>query len=174
VNNALAERVIRVLEEHPELHNQRMWVSRSVNAAELRKMLDQPRAGLTACTAGWICAFTLPDRSILDVTGHLYRSRFHLGHISSISQWARDALEISSANANWLFSETRTRQDVIDGLRWLQTHPNAILACRDWEIKPPTIARDKNRLFLDLATLRNFVGLRSEDYLENRPRQPVG
>lgn len=174
MNNALAERVIRVLEEHPELHSQRTWVSRSVTAGYLRELLRQDsKKDVTACAAGWICAFTLSDKDLLQNQGTIRKSRFHLGSVSFICKWARDALEISQAQADWMFSENRTRAEVLQGLRWLQMHPNADLMFRAWEIKPPVIARDENRTFLDLIMMRNLLGLRGESYRQERSRQLV-
>lgn len=97
---SLVENQIRM---HPETHNQRVWVS---------------DCGTTACVAGW--AVQLAGYHEFVTTNPIFALMTHEvlvdGEPRSISTVARHLLGINNDEEDWLFSDTRCRDEVLDGL----------------------------------------------------------
>lgn len=178
MDNALAERMIRVLEERPEVHSQMTWVTpHKITVEDMLTAFHSETVypKVMGCLAGWICAFTLPRNYIMLAEGN-YRTRTHLlGWTGSIQEHAQKRLGISTVNAQWLFHPCTPRADIIRGLRWLQEHPDSVLRLREWEYsssEPEDVIGSRNQIASIYETLTRRI-LGRQRNLEDRPTQSV-
>lgn len=78
----LAERVLKFIEEHPDLHDQQLWMSESV------KTLDEAvSCGTTGCFAGWVAV--LDGHRIVENEDYC---RVDARDGRSVGNWASDRL----------------------------------------------------------------------------------
>lgn len=115
----LAQKVLTQITEHPELHNQRYWARRGV----IRSVTGS-FCGTAMCVAGW--AVHLGDPAAVPLFaesswGTRYAMEVMLGdgETAFYSAAGRSMLEISEEEAGYLFDESCTTDEVVNGLRSL-------------------------------------------------------
>lgn len=140
----VTEFVLQVVEQNPERHNQRQWVgnvfTRGENALDVKEMLrhalapvpetpenpDQPYCGTTGCVAGWAVAYGSQPGTML-VSSYIsgYCTLFPDGTQVNTSTAASDLMGLNEYQADWLFDEYRTHEEVTSALHELLENPAA-------------------------------------------------
>jgi hypothetical protein len=117
---SLIDAVLDIVENHPELHDQSLWVD------GLREALEggtEPDCGTTACVAGWAAILSAPAGSRIESTGHVLLAGEDISR--DVEEYAVEALGISESGGVWLFSQLRTRDEITVSLRYLKAYPEA-------------------------------------------------
>lgn len=117
MNREFANKVAEHIEQHPDQHNQGMWIwmVREENDWQVEEACTLGRAALLA---GWA-----PDMSGLDDLSWVDGESASTEHVSrggpeeTVFSVAQDALGISRSDATWLFYSKRTTEEILTFLR---------------------------------------------------------
>lgn len=138
------EFVRAVIAENPERHGQKAWIGNlfsTIRELDAKKALEyafqpvpetpadpeQPYCGTTGCVAGWGVAFASPPGTML--TGNGWANGYYVelpdGTREMTENYARRVMGLNKYQADWLFSEHRTREEVLARLDALLADPDA-------------------------------------------------
>lgn len=96
-NVELLNEVMDFIEEHPRQHNQKYIWLESPSRAMFAKLLRRPAGGSVGCFGGWTAYLSAPG---------VRHNRFN-----ALAE-AEYLLGLSSYETSWLFSPTRTREEL--------------------------------------------------------------
>jgi hypothetical protein len=140
MNNDIADLAITAITDHPQAHDQGLWLRhpplyfemhapaamvRGVMATvtAVRDALEGPPCGTRACLAGWVAVLTAPEDTLFcygPLGMHMVISDLPV----SIMAYATRKLEITDEQAAVLFLKTPDDQ-VVPVIKYLKDHPEA-------------------------------------------------
>src|SRR6266567_3851879 len=142
MDTELMAKVRKVVADNPERHDQSVWISNVFNlygasmatAGEARAWAfqdvpdepmddDRPVCGTTGCVAGWVVILSAPKSAKLGP----YMITTARGEYS-IGAYAARKLGLKGDQQRYLFTSSRTRDEVLAALAYLPDHPRATLA----------------------------------------------
>ncbi len=143
-NIELMGKVREIIADNPERHDQNIYHGNAFERSPtfdyfyhivpaeqarewaLRPIPEQPEnqdliCGTTACVAGWAAILAAPAGS--QITGRNLQEPY--GPQVHIEDYARRHLGITHVQAAWLFHSRRSRDEVLRGIDYLLSHPDA-------------------------------------------------